>query len=104
MKTSKEYDTTRKILEDIYETDIRDEKTVPHTVDEFIKEVGKEDAIEFIASFCNCAKYDGRISNDVRKWASENGLAENDAIRKRVFSDKIHRAHLNQIAEDLMTR
>ena len=77
--------------------------TPADTVAEIVAEIGSEYAVEIIASMVNRISWDGRISRTVKAWASDHPDAwDAEAADKiGIYSDRIHPAHLNQIAEEL---
>ena len=91
-------------LESIYRASLDGRDTPARTVAEFIKTVGKESAVEIIASLVNRSAWDGRIYPDVKAWAQgfENAWDEESSIRLGLYSNAIHMAHLNQIAGAMM--
>ncbi len=70
------------------------------TVSYFVNNVGEEAAIRTIASLVNQASWDGRISDRNKEWARSvpGALTAEEANRSRVFTDKIHKSHLDQLA------
>ena len=75
------------------------------TVSEYVGRVGYPMAVIVIASLVNRrAAWDGRMSDDVKKWAARQANAYDEAAAERleIRADSIHPAHLNQIAYELM--
>lgn len=77
------------------------------TVDAIIGVLGKADASVTIAEIVNTVgEWDGRISSNVRHWASTKA----DAATKEqldsagIYQPEIHPAHINQIATAMMTK
>lgn len=87
-------------VENIYAESISG--TPAETVKKIVSAIGYESAVEIIASMVNrISAWDGRISRTAKEWASTQGNAwdEEAADRIGIYSDRIHAAHLNQIAE-----
>ena len=80
------------------------EETPCNTVDSLVNEIGYAAAVEVVASMVNRLAWDGRISNHAKAWASaqENAWDAEASNRIGIYSDRIHPAHLNQIAEAMM--
>ena len=78
--------------------------TPEQTVAAFVESVGYEAAVEIVASLVNCSAWDGRISLRCAEWANaqENSWDEEACIRLQIYSDRIHKVHLDQIAEAMM--
>ena len=80
------------------------EATPYNTVDCLVNEIGCPAAVEVIASMVNRLAWDGRISNNAKAWASAQADAWDKEACSRIgiYSDRIHPAHLNQIAEEML--
>lgn len=76
------------------------------TVDAYTKAVGMDMAKSIIASLVNRAAWDGRISRRASEWAKtvQGAYDEKACERLHLYSDRVHRAHLDQIALELMGR
>ncbi len=76
------------------------------TVDAFTGAVGVDMEKNIIASLVNQSAWDGRISRRASDWAlSVAGAYDKKACeRLYLYCDRIHRAHLDQIALELMRR
>lgn len=74
------------------------------TAEVLAHEIGRSEANALLASLVNYAAHDGRYDPSVREW-SEGLDSANDAEAADMlglYTDKIHPAHLNQIAHALM--
>ena len=96
-------------LESIYAAQYDAESPLYHstpaqTVAAFVDSVGYEAAVEIVASLVNLSAWDGRISSRCAEWANdqENSWDEDSCIRLQIYSDRIHKAHLDQIADAMM--
>lgn len=80
------------------------EETPYNTVDSLVREIGYAAAVEVVASMVNRLVWDGRISNYAKAWASAQANAWDEEASNRIgiYSDLIHPAHLNQIAEAML--
>lgn len=78
--------------------------TPAQTVAAFVEAVGYESSVEIVASLVNYSAWDGRIFPSVKEWANtqENSWDEEASGRLGLYSERIHIAHLNQIAEAMM--
>lgn len=78
--------------------------TPAQTVAAFVESVGYEAAVEIVASLVNRSAWDGRISRRCAEWANaqENSWDEEACSRLSLYSDRIHKAHLDQIADAMM--
>ena len=100
-----------KTLEDLYDYN-RGETSGPlrnspeMTVSYFVNNVGEESAARTIASLVNQSAWDGRISERNKEWARSvpGALTAEEANNARVYTDKIHKAHLDQIASVMRRR
>lgn len=96
-------------LENLYAAQYDEKSPLYHstpaqTVAAFVESAGYESAVEIIASLVNRSTWDGRISHSVAEWANtqENSWDEEAAGRLSIYSNRIHMAHLNQLAEAMM--
>lgn len=87
-------------IEAIYSEDAAAGKTPKETVIRMIKEVGKEETRDILATLIMGSAWDGRISETAKEWAvnSGNGYDE-EAAEALWIRSNIHRTHLNQLAE-----
>lgn len=87
-------------IEAIYSEDVAAGKTPKETVVRMIKEVGKEETRDILATLVMGSAWDGRISETAKEWAvnSGNGYDE-EAAEALWIRSNIHRAHLSQLAE-----
>lgn len=78
--------------------------TPAQTVAAFVETVGYEAAVEIVASLVNRSAWDGRISARCAEWANtqENSWDEEACSRLSIYTNRIHTAHLNQIADAMM--
>ena len=78
--------------------------TPAQTVAAFVETVGYEAAVEIVASLVNRSAWDGRISTRCVEWANtqENSWDEEACSRLSIYTNRIHTAHLNQIADAMM--
>ena len=76
-----------------------------NTIREFIKYNGEPSAVVLIATFVNMRAWDGRISRDNAEWARQQECAFDEEAALRLgmatYVDKIHTAHLDQLADAL---
>lgn len=92
-------------LESIVAADRADGRTPAQTVAAFVDAVSYDVANIVIASAVNaCGEWDKRVSSKARKWAAEmpNAYDRESAIDMRIYSDRIHRAHIDQLARAMM--
>lgn len=92
-------------LESIVAADRAEGRTPAQTVAAFVDAVGYEVAQIAIASAVNaCGDWDERVSKKARRWAAEmpEALDQDTAIETRTYSDRIHRAHIDQLARAMM--
>lgn len=96
-------------LETIYAAQYDAESPLYHstpaqTVAAFVKSVGYEAAVEIVASLVNRSAWDGRISRRCAEWANaqENSWDEEACSRLSIYTNRIHTAHLDQIAAAMM--
>lgn len=78
--------------------------TPAQTVAAFVESVGYEAAVEIVASLVNRSAWDGRISRRCAEWANaqENSWDEEACSRLSIYTNRIHMAHLDQIAAAMM--
>ena len=88
-----------KTLETIYGETI--ESTPADTIKKYVDAVGYEAAVVAVASLVNRSAWDGRISRRSATWAAsiENALDEAAADKADVYTNRIHMAHLDQLAD-----
>ena len=102
----KEIRELRESLADFYE-DTRDQGGTPKdTVDLLIDAYGIEAAKYIVAVLVNAkGRFDRRISDRVFDWA-ESIAPDEETLRKNeiYYTDRIHPAHMNQIAEEIIKR
>ena len=96
-------------LETIYAAQYDAESPLYHstpaqTVAAFVESVGYEAAVEIVASLVNHSAWDGRISSRCAEWANaqENSWDEEACSRLSIYTNRIHTAHLDQIAAAMM--
>ena len=104
MKDDLLFDLSR--LESIYMHDRMVDHSPAVTVHTLIADIGEEKAEALIATLINHAAWDGRISKAAAAWAQtvESSWDEEAAMKLGLYTDKIHKAHLNQLAEEMMKR
>lgn len=78
--------------------------TPEQTVAAYVEAVGYEAAVEIIASLVNRNAWDGRISRRSAEWANaqENSWDEEACSSLSLYTNRIHMAHLDQIANAMM--
>lgn len=78
--------------------------TPEQTVAAYVEAVGYEAAVEIIASLVNRSAWDGRISRRSAEWANaqENSWDEEACSSLSLYTNRIHMAHLDQIAAAMM--
>lgn len=78
--------------------------TPAQTVAAYVEAVGYEAAVEIIASLVNRSAWDGRISRRSAEWANaqENSWDEEACSSLSLYTNRIHMAHLDQIAAAMM--
>lgn len=98
--TIKELCATIEALEAAH-AETRDNSNNPaETARRFIRAVGADTAAQCVAAMVRRLHWDGRISRTVRQWAE--GVALSEEWERRIddaYTDRIHAAHLSQIAE-----
>lgn len=89
-------------LETIYGETIG--STPADTIKKFVDAVGYDDAVVAVATLVNRSAWDGRISRRAADWAAsiENSLDETAAIEHGIYTNRIHCAHLDQLAGAMM--
>ena len=80
--------------------------TPADTVEPFVAAVGWDAAASVIATLVNSNSWDGRISRRAAHWAEEQpGCWSSDcAERMWLYTNRIHMAHLDQIAREMIKR
>ena len=88
-------------LEELVAHDVSEHISPETTVAAFLEKVGQLRAEVVIASLVNNCSWDGRISKANVTWAAEQDEAFDESAMNTmsIYSDKIHRAHLDQIAD-----
>ena len=88
-------------LEAIYADTI--ELTPADTVARFKEAVGEELARATVATLINRSAWDGRISQRSKTWAEgvTEAWDEQAAVRMGVYTNRVHMAHLDQIAREM---
>lgn len=87
-------------IEAIYSEDAAAGKTPKETVVRMIKEVGKEETRDILATLVMGSAWDGRISETAKEWATNSGNGyDEEAAEALWIRSNIHRAHLSQLAE-----
>lgn len=78
--------------------------TPAETVAVFVRRVGYDVAVATLATLVNRYAWDGRISRRCSEWAARipSAFDADAAVQLFIYSDRIHRAHLDQLAEALM--
>lgn len=96
-------------LETLYAAQYDEESPLYHstpaqTVAAYVEAVGYEAAVEIIASLVNRSAWDGRISRRSAEWANaqENSWDEEACSSLSLYTNRIHMAHLDQIAAAMM--
>lgn len=96
-------------LETLYAAQYDEESPLYHstpaqTVAAYVEAVGHEAAVEIIASLVNRSAWDGRISRRSAEWANaqENSWDEEACSSLSLYTNRIHMAHLDQIAAAMM--
>lgn len=96
-------------LETLYAAQYDEESPLYHstpaqTVAAYVEAVGYEAAVEIIASLVNRSTWDGRISRRSAEWANaqENSWDEEACSSLSLYTNRIHMAHLEQIAAAMM--
>lgn len=89
-------------LETIYGETIG--STPADTIKKFVDAVGYDAAVVAVATLVNRSAWDGRISRRAADWAAsiENSLDETAAIEHGIYTNRIHCAHLDQLAGAMM--
>ena len=98
--TRKELEKTVEALEAAHADTLNNSNNPHDTARQFIRSVGAETASKCVAAMVRRLTWDGRISRAAREWAEGVNLSDEWAQRVgEVYSDRIHAAHLSQIAE-----
>lgn len=92
-----------RFLEELVAHDVAARISPETTVTSFTEKVGKLRAEVVIASLVNNCSWDGRISKANVAWAADQDESfDEDAMGEmHAYSDKIHRAHLDQLADEM---
>ena len=88
-------------LEKIVGQGVSEHDSPEHSARIFIEAVGKRRAEIVLASLVNHVSWDGRISGENVQWARSctESFDEDAMSLMRLYSDKIHCAHLDQLAD-----
>lgn len=98
--TRKDLEKTVETLEAVHADTLQNSNNPHDTARQFIRSVGAETASQCVAAMVRRLTWDGRISRAAREWAEGVNLSDEWAQRVgEVYSDRIHAAHLSQIAE-----
>jgi len=89
-------------LETVYRETI--EGTPVETVAAYVERVGYDVAVSTIATLVNRSASDGRISRRCAEWAAAQDEAFDAEAAERLwlYSDRIHKAHLDQLTAAMM--
>ena len=102
--TIKEFRATIEALEAAHVETCNNSNNPHETARRFIRAVGADTAAQCVAAMVRRLHWDGRISRTVRQWAE--GVALSEEWERRIddaYTDRIHTAHLSQIAEAMPT-
>lgn len=95
----KEFRALIETLEYLYAQDRETGATPSETMKKYIAAVGAETAVSIVALMVRRVSWDGRISRNAKDWAAGITIPEDLAKREDdAYSEKIHTAHLNQLA------
>lgn len=98
--TRKDLEKTVETLEAVHADTLNNSNNPHDTARRFIRAVGADTASQCVAAMVRRLTWDGRISRAAREWAEGVNLSDEWAQRVgEVYSDRIHAAHLSQIAE-----
>ena len=98
--TRKDLEKTVETMEAVHADTLQNSNNPHDTARQFIRSVGAETASQCVAAMVRRLTWDGRISRAAREWAEGVNLSDEWAQRVgEVYSDRIHAAHLSQIAE-----
>ena len=88
-------------LENQYSEDLRAGNTPSNTIHAYLMMVGADMARSVIATLVNQSAWDGRISDRNAAWAAgiENAWDADSANRMSIYTNRIHMAHLDQMAD-----
>lgn len=96
----------RAALADLKERAFKDRterRTPAETVAAWVEAVGYETAQTVLGSCVNaCGDWDERISRSARTWAAGVGYDRASALDLTVYTDSIHRCHIDQLARAMM--
>lgn len=86
------------LLNEIYRTHRRENKTPAETVQAMISEIGKHDTEAILSSLVRDLYWDGRLSSTAKTWALyiDHNIPQ---IYNYMDASVIHPAHLCQLAE-----
>lgn len=102
--TIKEFRATIEALEAAHVETCNNSNTPHETARHFIRAVGADTAAQCVAAMVRRLHWDGRISRTARQWAE--GVSLSEEWERRIddaYTDRIHAAHLSQIAEAMPT-
>ena len=90
-----------KTLETIYGESVSAGQPPRETVRAFIEKTGFSRAVAAVGTLVNRSAWDGRISRKNKEWAAGlvNAWDEETASHMHVYTNNIHMAHLDQIAD-----
>lgn len=98
--TIKEFRATIEALEAAHVETCNNSNNPAETARRFIRAVGADTAAQCVAAMVRRLHWDGRISHTARQWAE--GVSLSEEWERRIddaYTDRIHAAHLSQIAE-----
>ena len=102
--TIKEFRATIEALEAAHVETCNNSNNPHETARHFIRAVGADTAAQCVAAMVRRLHWDGRISRTARQWAE--GVSLSEEWERRIddaYTDRIHAAHLSQIAEAMPT-
>lgn len=98
--TIKEFCATIEALEAAHVETCNNSNNPHETARHFIRAVGADTAAQCVAAMVRRLHWDGRISHTARQWAEGVSLSEEWGRHiDDAYTDRIHAAHLSQIAE-----
>ena len=76
------------------------------TITAFYDRIGKAKTDALIASLVNYSAWDGRISRTAKEWAMQvpGAFDEAAAARARIYTNRIHMSHLDQLARKIKSQ
>lgn len=99
-KLAKQVRENIELLDAIQKEDYAAGATPKHTVEAYIDAIGFGTAKIIIASLINVSSWDGRISKDNKEWAANVVQSyDTDSMQKMHADTRIHRTHLDQLAD-----